>query len=198
MTGTSATWTPRACPISSCRRFGIERPMPDMSRLPELYEGWDPQQRRQALDNIQDMSKQFGRSIDKSLEADKQRGRAPVRPCSPPCPLSPCGGVFPLRECNPPPVPRQGRTIAGAIVREPTSLRTGRALTGAVRRILRLSRGKHPKAASWRLCYTGRARRPDGSASVTPRAPPQAVGGAASPGNASRIETHFDILHEMR
>lgn len=38
-----------------------------------------------------------------------------------------------------------------------------------------------PKAASWRLCYTGRARRPDGSASVTPRAPPQAVGGAASP-----------------
>ena len=48
--------------------------------LPELYEGWDPQQRRQALDNIQDMSKQFGRSIDKSLEADKQRGRAPVRP----------------------------------------------------------------------------------------------------------------------
>ena len=63
-----------------CRRFGIERPMPDMSRLPELYEGWDPQQRRQALDNIQDMSKQFGRSIDKSLEADKQRGRAPVRP----------------------------------------------------------------------------------------------------------------------
>lgn len=55
--------------------------MPDMSRLPELYEGWDPQQRRQALDNIQDMSKQFGRSIDKSLEADKQRGRAPVRPC---------------------------------------------------------------------------------------------------------------------
>ncbi len=63
-----------------CRRFGIERSMPDMSRLPELYEGWDPQQRRQALDNIQDMSKQFGRSIDKSLEADKQRGRAPVRP----------------------------------------------------------------------------------------------------------------------
>ncbi len=63
-----------------CRRYGVERPMPDLSRLPELYDEWDPQQRRHALDNIQNMSKQFSRSIDKNLEAEKQRGRAPVRP----------------------------------------------------------------------------------------------------------------------
>ena len=30
-----------------CRQFGIKRDTPDLSRLEELYEGWDPQQRRQ-------------------------------------------------------------------------------------------------------------------------------------------------------
>ena len=62
-----------------CRRYGIDRPMPDTSALPELYEGWDAQERRQALDSIQDMSKKMGRSIDKNLDADKQRSRAPIR-----------------------------------------------------------------------------------------------------------------------
>lgn len=62
-----------------CRRFGIERPMPELDRLPELYEGWDAQERRMALDGVQDMSKKMGRSIEKNLEADKQRNRAPVR-----------------------------------------------------------------------------------------------------------------------
>lgn len=62
-----------------CRRFGVERPIPDTAALPELYEGWDTQERRRALDNIQDLSKKMGRSIDKNLEADKQRGRTPPR-----------------------------------------------------------------------------------------------------------------------
>lgn len=61
-----------------CRRYGIERPAPDMTQLSELYEGWDPQERRHALDNIQNVSKLMGRSIEKSLETEKQRGRAPV------------------------------------------------------------------------------------------------------------------------
>ena len=62
-----------------CRRFGIDRPMPDLNHLPELYDGWDTQERRQALDGIQDLSKKVGRSIDKNLEADKQRTRTPPR-----------------------------------------------------------------------------------------------------------------------
>lgn len=62
-----------------CRRFGIDRPMPDTSTLPELYEGWDTEDRRKALDSIQDMSKNMGRSIDRNLEKDKQRGRTPPR-----------------------------------------------------------------------------------------------------------------------
>ena len=61
-----------------CRRYGIERPMPDMSNLAALYDGWEPQECRQALDNIQDTSKQFGCSIEKNLEMGKQRSRAPV------------------------------------------------------------------------------------------------------------------------
>lgn len=62
-----------------CRRFGIERPMPDMTHLPELYDGWDTGDRRYALDKIQDMSKKMGRSIEKNLEAEKQRSRTPPR-----------------------------------------------------------------------------------------------------------------------
>lgn len=61
-----------------CRRFGIEREKPDMSRLPELYEGWGAKDRRQALDSIQDMSKMIGRSIEKAI-VPQQRSRPPVR-----------------------------------------------------------------------------------------------------------------------
>lgn len=62
-----------------CRRYGVDRPVPDLSGLSKLYEGWEPQERRQALDNIQNTSKQFGRSIEKNLESEKQRGRMPIR-----------------------------------------------------------------------------------------------------------------------
>ncbi len=60
-----------------CRRFGIEREKPDMSRLPGLYYGWNAQQRRQALDSIQDMSKLIGRSIERSI-TPQQRTQPPV------------------------------------------------------------------------------------------------------------------------
>ena len=32
-----------------CRRYGIERPMPDMSNLAALYEGWEPQECRLSI-----------------------------------------------------------------------------------------------------------------------------------------------------
>ena len=61
-----------------CRRFGISREVPDLSRLSELYQGWDAQDRRRALDSIQDMSKQFGGSIEKNI-TPQQRSRPPMR-----------------------------------------------------------------------------------------------------------------------
>lgn len=61
-----------------CRRFGIEPKTPNMERLAERFEGMTPTEARAVLDGIQDMSKQIGRSIEKSLE-EKQRNRAAVR-----------------------------------------------------------------------------------------------------------------------
>ena len=61
-----------------CRRFGIEREAPDLSGLPDLYQGWQTQNRQKVLSNIQDMSKQIGGSIEKTI-APPQRGAPTVR-----------------------------------------------------------------------------------------------------------------------
>ena len=58
-----------------CRRFGIEMDLPDMSKLQELYSGFEPAERRSALDEIQKMSKSFGGSIEKSITP--QKGKHP-------------------------------------------------------------------------------------------------------------------------
>lgn len=50
-----------------CKRFGIEAEMPDLSSLTDIYNGWTAPEIRQALSYIQDMSKQIGGSIDKSI-----------------------------------------------------------------------------------------------------------------------------------
>ena len=61
-----------------CRRFGIEREAPDLSGLPDLYQGWQTQNRQKLLSSIQDMSKQIGSSIEKNI-MPPQRNRPPVR-----------------------------------------------------------------------------------------------------------------------
>ena len=68
----SPIWTRRAY-----RRFGVERDLPDTAELPALYDGWDAQERRQALDQIQKMSKQIGASMEKSIMP--QRSRVPMQ-----------------------------------------------------------------------------------------------------------------------
>lgn len=60
-----------------CRRFGVNRELPDVSDVAALYEGWEPQERRQALDSIQDMSKKISGSIERNMKP-QQRSRAPV------------------------------------------------------------------------------------------------------------------------
>lgn len=64
-----------------CRRFGIQREAPDLSRLGELYGGWTPQEVRQALDTVQDMSKKMGNSIDRNIAPPEHtRGSHTRRP----------------------------------------------------------------------------------------------------------------------
>lgn len=65
-----------------CRRFGVEQDLPDMTRLGELYEDWSPQDRRQALDHIQNMSKQIGGSIERDITPQTKNrlpAHSPVR-----------------------------------------------------------------------------------------------------------------------
>ena len=64
-----------------CQRFGIQREAPDLSRLGELYGGWTPQEVRQALDTVQDMSKKMGNSIDRNIAPPEHtRGSHTRRP----------------------------------------------------------------------------------------------------------------------
>lgn len=63
-----------------CRRFGIEPKTPNMERLAERFEGMTPDEARKVLDGIQDMSKQIGRSIERSLEEQKRSRTAVRRP----------------------------------------------------------------------------------------------------------------------
>lgn len=55
-----------------CRRFGVSRDMPDVSRVPKLYEDWSVESRKSILDGMQDTSKNIGNSIEKSI-APQQR-----------------------------------------------------------------------------------------------------------------------------
>ena len=58
-----------------CKRFGIQRDLPNLENLTDLYEGWEPHEARQALTNIQEMSKQIGNSIERDI-APKQHSRS--------------------------------------------------------------------------------------------------------------------------
>ncbi|WP_147401701.1 hypothetical protein [Acutalibacter sp. 1XD8-33] len=68
-----------------CRRFGVERDMPELSDLRELYNGWGTEDIRQALDCVQDMSKQIGGSIQRGItpqqhtRGSRQPNRRPAR-----------------------------------------------------------------------------------------------------------------------
>lgn len=59
-----------------CRRYGVKCATPDLSRLADLYDGWEAPDRRYALDQIQNMSKQFGGTIERDI-TPQQRGRIP-------------------------------------------------------------------------------------------------------------------------
>ena len=60
-----------------CRRFGVQRDLPDASHIATLYEGWESSERSEGLDRVQNTAKQIGGSIERSI-SPQQRGRLPV------------------------------------------------------------------------------------------------------------------------
>lgn len=61
-----------------CKRFGVRREMPELSGLAAIYNGWTPQEIRQALDAVQDMAKTIGGSVEKSIAPQQHtRSQAP-------------------------------------------------------------------------------------------------------------------------
>ncbi len=63
-----------------CKRFGVKCDMPDLSGLTAQYEGWTAPQIKQALGYIQEMSKQIGGSIEKSITPQNQNRGSMRRP----------------------------------------------------------------------------------------------------------------------
>lgn len=62
-----------------CRRFGVERELPDASNVAMLYKDWTPEERISQLDKVQGMAKQIGGGIDNALSHQQQKGRLPAR-----------------------------------------------------------------------------------------------------------------------
>lgn len=60
-----------------CRHFHIQRDLPDTSGVAQLYEGWETEERTDALDKIHEMSKQIGRSIERDVTPEQQKGHRP-------------------------------------------------------------------------------------------------------------------------
>ncbi len=57
-----------------CRRFGIQRELPDLTGLSEHFRGWKTQDRLNMLTGIQGMSRQIGGSIEKALTPPQRTG----------------------------------------------------------------------------------------------------------------------------
>ena len=63
-----------------CRRFGIERPLPDASKVAELNEGISVEGRSNVLNHVQDMAKQIGGSIDRHINPPQRAHNLSSRP----------------------------------------------------------------------------------------------------------------------
>lgn len=62
-----------------CRRYGIEPMQPNMERLRERFVGMSTDECRTVLDNIQNMEKRIGRSIDMNIETERRKSRTAER-----------------------------------------------------------------------------------------------------------------------
>lgn len=82
--GRNTAYSRESCELSAqsvsyilCRRFGIQRELPDLTKMAERCQGWEIEDRLAFLKEIQGMSRQIGGSIEKTI-APPQRA-APSR-----------------------------------------------------------------------------------------------------------------------
>ena len=82
--GRNPVYSRECCELSAqsvsyilCRRFGIQRELPDLTKMAERCQGWEIEDRLAFLKEIQGMSRQIGGSIEKTI-APPQRA-APSR-----------------------------------------------------------------------------------------------------------------------
>ncbi len=61
-----------------CRRFGVDHPMPDTSQVAALYEGYEPSDCSEALEQLRKSARTMGDGIDRSIHP-KQQEQAPKR-----------------------------------------------------------------------------------------------------------------------
>ncbi len=67
-------FTAQSVSCTLCRRFGIQRELPDLTGLSEHFRGWKTQDRLNMLTGIQGMSRQIGGSIEKALTPPQRTG----------------------------------------------------------------------------------------------------------------------------
>ncbi|EOS66316.1 DUF3991 and TOPRIM domain-containing protein [Oscillibacter sp. 1-3] len=82
--GRNPVYSRESCELSAqsvsyilCRRFGVQRELPDLTKMAERCQGWEIEDRLAFLKEIQGMSRQIGGSIEKTI-APPQRA-APSR-----------------------------------------------------------------------------------------------------------------------
>lgn len=63
-----------------CRRFGVDRQLPDASAVAALNDGLSVESRTEALNHVQDMAKQIGGSIDRQICPPQQTQSRSARP----------------------------------------------------------------------------------------------------------------------
>ena len=82
--GRNPAYSREGCELSAqsvsyilCRRFGVQRELPDLTGMAKRCQGWTPEDRLAFLKEIQGMSRQIGGSIEKTISPPQRK--APAR-----------------------------------------------------------------------------------------------------------------------
>ena len=82
--GRNPAYSREGCELSAqsvsyilCRRFGVQRELPDLTGMAKRCQGWTPEDRLAFLKEIQGMSRQIGGSIERTISPPQRK--APAR-----------------------------------------------------------------------------------------------------------------------